>query len=272
MEQQVMIEWQEKGLAATVHYPESLSNTSRFPLIIICHGFTGSRQGVHRLFVNAARRLAEKEYAVLRFDYSGCGESEGEYGRTYFDEFIQQTRQAIAFGRQLEYIDSANVILLGHSLGGAIALYTAVLDGNISRLILWSAVGNPFEDIVSIVGEKAYRSFQAEGKASLDYLGYSFTKDFFDSMIPYQPLLKASAYKGDVFIIHGTADDEIPSAYSEEYDKKFCSRQKGMCESYFIQGAGHTYSSCGEKEELVRHTLSWLFKTEKQNENAEIPN
>jgi alpha/beta superfamily hydrolase len=270
MEQHVTIGWKEKGLAATIHYPKSVSKESRLPLVIICHGFTGSRQGVHRLFVNAARRLAEKEYAVLRFDYSGCGESEGEYGHTHFEEFIQQTRQVLAYGRQLEFIDSTNVILLGHSLGGAVALHTAVQDGHISRLILWSAVGNPFEDIVRIVGEDPYRSLQLEEKASIDYLGYIFTKEFFESMSPYRPLLATKAYKGDVLIIHGTADDEIPVVYSEEYKEGFGSRKTGTCQKHLIQGATHTYSSCREQEELIYFTREWLYKTGKQNEIAEI--
>ena len=269
MEKQVMIGWKEKGLAATVHYPKSVSKESRLPLVIICHGFTGSRQGVHRLFVNAARRLAENEYAVLRFDYSGCGESEGEYGHTYFEEFIQQTRQVLAYGRQLEYIDSTNVILLGHSLGGAVALHTAVQDGHINRLILWSAVGKPFEDIVRIVGKEPYKSLRLEEKTSIDYLGYSFTKEFFESMSPYRPLLATTAYDGDVLIIHGTADDEIPAVYSEEYKEGFYSRKTGTCEKHFIQDAGHTYSSCREQEELIQITREWLNKTGRQNEITE---
>ncbi|MEF2246507.1 alpha/beta hydrolase [Paenibacillus sp. IITD108] len=243
-------------LAATLHYPHGCENDSKKQAIIICHGFVGSRIGVDRLFVKTARALAAAGSYVIRFDYGGCGESSGDYGALGFEEMINQTRTVIDYIASMEMVDLGRIVLLGHSLGGAAALLTAVRDKRVKRLILWSPVGYPFNDIIHIVGRKKYD--EAVTKGSTDYLGYTLQPVFFESLMQHQPFQAASKFTGDVLLVHGTSDDCIPVDYSFLYQKVFWTRSEGLCDKEILFQGTHTYSSREQQNEAIEITSKWL--------------
>ena len=229
MEKQLTLRHEGLELTATLHYPAAseAGQQERKPAVVICHGFIGSRIGVDRLFVKTARALARQGSFVLRFDYGGCGESSGSYGSLGMDSMIDQTRTALDYVLSMDYVDPQRVTLLGHSLGGAVALHTAVKDKRVNRLILWSAVGYPYNDIVRIVGRSGYD--EAILKGSTDYAGYTLEPVFFDSLQQHQPFQAATRFSGDVLLVHGTSDDIIPADYSFLYQKLFWTRGEGSC-------------------------------------------
>jgi pimeloyl-ACP methyl ester carboxylesterase len=261
MNKQLKIPWKGKELAATAHFPtsyyETIEKTSLYPIIIICHGFIGSRIGVNRLFVKTSEEISSHEAIVVRFDYVGCGESEGTYGENDLEGLIDQTKSVIDFSLKMEKVNTEKLLLIGHSLGGAVALLTAVVDQRVKKLILWSAVANPYRDILNIVGEEYIRKFQES--PVMDYLGYSFSKKFFQSLAKYQPLQELARFNGDVLVVHGTDDEEIKVDYCFHYYYAFRSRLEGTCEKQVILGANHTYSSLEGFRQLIKATKEWLF-------------
>ena len=237
MEKTITLKHGDLELAATLHYPKGdLRQTGKSPVVIICHGFVGSRIGVDRLFVKTARALADAGYYALRFDYGGCGESTGDYGALGFGSMIDQTRTALDYMLDMDCVDPLRVTLLGHSLGGAVALHTAVKDKRAKNLVLWSAVGYPFNDIVRIVGRSAYD--EAITKGSADHLGYALKPAFFQSLSEHQPFQAAVKFGGDVLLLHGTSDDVIPADYSFLLQKVFWTRNEGSCEKEILFQVG----------------------------------
>lgn len=258
MEKPFTIRYEDLSLAATLHYPtnDGACPDKKLPLVIICHGFIGSRIGVDRLFLLASRELARQGYFVIRFDYAGCGESDGVYGEHGLDSMIAQTRAALDYGLSLDCVDPLRVTLLGHSLGGAVALLAGTKDRRVKSLALWSPVAHPFNDIVRIVGRKVYEETIAKGQA--DYQGYRLKPVFFESLQQHQPFQEAPKFPGDVFIAHGTADDTIPADYSFLLEKTFWLRGEGRCDKSILFQADHTYTQGLHKGELFRSTLDWL--------------
>jgi uncharacterized protein len=260
MNKQLKIVWKGKELAATVHYTtsyyEASKKTSLYPLIIICHGFIGSRIGVNRLFVKTSEEISAHEAIVVRFDYVGCGESEGIYGENGLEDLIDQTKSVIDFSLKIENVNHNELLLIGHSLGGAVALLTAAEDQRVKKLVLWSAVANPFRDIINIVGKDCYDRLQES--PIMDYQGYSFKKKFFHSLAKYQPLQELAKFNGDVLVVHGTDDEEIKVDYCFHYYYAFRSRLVGTCEKQVILGANHTYSSLEGFRQLINATKEWL--------------
>jgi uncharacterized protein len=256
--QNVRVKSQEVELIATLHYPQRVvENNERVPLIIICHGFVGNRIGVNRLFVKAANHFASNGFAVLRFDYEGCGESPGEYGSYGLERFIEQTRDVVTFVSGLEFVDPDQLILLGHSLGGAVTALTAGIDRRVKKLILWSAVGQPFHDIVNIVGYDEYQKTSVN--PFIDHEGYALTNQFFSSLRKYNPLKACQAFSGDVFLAHGNRDDVIPVDYCFLYDQAFKLGQSRNCSKEVILGADHVYSTIGGSKQLFNRTLDFLL-------------
>lgn len=265
MEKQLVLKHEELNLTATLHYPTGENASGgKNQAIIICHGFVGSRIGVDRLFVKAARALAAAGSYVLRFDYGGCGESDGNYGELGLESMIAQTRTAIDYVASMDAVDPQRIVLLGHSLGGATALLTAVRDRRVKRLVLWSPVAYPFTDIVRIVSRGSYD--EAVEKGSTDYTGFSLKPVFFSSLQEHQPFQDAKRFGGDVLLIHGTSDDVIPADYSFLYQKVFWTRSEGICDKEIIFQANHTYSTRKHQEEAINVTRNWLTGLDRRHE------
>lgn len=265
MERNITIRSADVELAAVIHYPEAWDGEQRqqrFPLIVICHGFIGNRIGTNRLFVKAARYFSKQGYMVLRFDYAGCGESGGDYGSSGFDAFIHQTRHVLDYALDIDGLNHERVIVLGHSLGGAVALATAAIDKRIKTLVLWAPVAHPFSDIIKITGKEVYDQAVIEG--SVDYLGYSFTPSFFESLSQHQPLRDVKHISGDVLLVHGTSDETIPVDYSFLYQKLFWTRHDGQCDKEIIFQGDHTFSSDASTMFAFETTAQWLDNLEKR--------
>jgi uncharacterized protein len=257
LEQILKIQSGQIELVASLHVPENRSGSGKVPLVIICHGFVGSRIGVNRLFVKAARNFASQGFAVLRFDFEGCGESPGEYGSYSLERFIQQTVNVIDFGASLEFVDTKQIILLGHSLGGAVAVHTAVRDKRIKKLVMWAAVGHPFHDIVNIVGYDEYQ--RSLTVPFIDHEGFALTKDFFEPLQDFSPYKESELFAGDVFLAHGTGDKVIPVDYCSLYYHAFKRGAALSCQKEIIPNADHTFSSVKESNRLFQSTLHWLL-------------
>ncbi|MCM3630848.1 alpha/beta hydrolase [Paenibacillus glycanilyticus] len=265
MEKQLLLRHEGLELTATLHYPsDSTKDNTKKQAIIICHGFIGSRVGVDRLFVKTARALASEGSYVIRFDYGGCGESNGDYGALGFESMIDQTRTVIDYIAEIDCVDPRRIVLLGHSLGGAIAIMTAVRDKRVKRLVLWSPVAYPFNDIVRIVGREGYD--EAVQKGSTDYAGFTLQPVFFESLLQHQPFQAATRFSGEVLLVHGTSDELIPVDYSFLYQKVFWTRSDGLCDKEIIFQANHTYSSRHHQEEAIRVTSEWLEGLDKKQQ------
>ncbi|MFC5530980.1 alpha/beta hydrolase family protein [Cohnella yongneupensis] len=267
MEKPITIRHEDIALTATIHYPvkDEQVTANKMPLVVICHGFVGNRIGVDRLFLLASRQLAHSGYLVIRFDFAGCGESGGIYGEHGLDSMIAQTRSVLDYSLSLDCVDPLRVTLLGHSLGGAVALLTGTRDRRVKSLALWSPVAHPFNDIVRIVGRKVYEDAASKGQA--DYQGYRLKPKFFESLQQHQPFQEAQKFHGDVFVAHGTSDDVIPADYSFLLEKTFWLRGEGRCDKNILFQADHTYTQGLHKQELFDSTLAWLNSHETRQQD-----
>lgn len=90
-------------------------HASHVPAVVICPGFAGNKCGKFRMFVTLGKELAKQGIAVLRFDYRGAGDSEGEFRDITLEGKISDTLKCLNFLADDPQIDSSRLGLLGRS-------------------------------------------------------------------------------------------------------------------------------------------------------------
>jgi uncharacterized protein len=106
--------------------------------VLLCYPALKEYQYAHRSMQVFGRRLAESGYHVLRFDYSGTGDSWGDTLDADLDGWVGDAVQAMdelraASGRQL-------VDLVGLRIGGLVASRVAATSDGVRRLVLWDPI------------------------------------------------------------------------------------------------------------------------------------
>jgi hypothetical protein len=131
-------------LRGFLHAPES---AGKHPGLVLCHGFGGSCRGAGH--PELAKALEQAGYVVLRFDFRGCGQSEGRRGDVIVDEEIADLRHAIDFLAMQPSVDLARIGVIGASLGGSVAIEVAASDARARVCVANGSVGD---------GERRYRA------------------------------------------------------------------------------------------------------------------
>lgn len=128
---------------------------------------------------NIARALTQEGFAVLRFDFTGLGESEGDFADTNFSSNIEDLVQAATF---LKEKFEAPKLLIGHSLGGAAVL---AARQHIPSVQAVATVGAPYEPThVSHLFESSLDEIKEDGVAKVNIGGRGFTikKQFIEDL------------------------------------------------------------------------------------------
>ncbi|WP_054637099.1 alpha/beta hydrolase [Thalassobacillus sp. C254] len=141
------------SLSGVVHVPDKKMEEETLAIVLV-HGFVGSKVGEHRMFVKAARKFTDEGFTVFRFDFSGCGDSEGDYGEITLTRKIREVKGALDYVSNLPFVDEMDITVIGHSLGGAVSSLTAAEDERVSRLILWSPVADLIRTLYPLLGRK----------------------------------------------------------------------------------------------------------------------
>ena len=144
---------------------------------VFAHCFTCSKETKAAATISAA--LAERGFAVLRFDFTGLGGSEGDFANTNFSSNVDDLVAAADFLRR-EY--RAPALLVGHSLGGTAVLAAA---SRIPEAVAVATVGSPFEpEHVLRLLKDSVGTIDAQGDARVAIAGRDFRikKQFLDDI------------------------------------------------------------------------------------------
>ncbi len=204
-------------------------------LVIVCHGFTGTKEGGGRA-VDMGEALGQIGFSTLLFDFAGCGDSEGKWENLTLTGQVEDLGAVVACCRQEGY---RRIILNGRSFGGTTAICYAARDNDIDAVCTWAAVARPRE----LFQQRAKNTFTRDGVELVNLKSEEGTvvlkKDFFEDLknhdIPgYAGMLSPCSLK----IIHGSADQSVPVE-----DAKLLYSRAGKPKSLaVIKGADHRFS------------------------------
>src|ERR1700722_16741658 len=125
------------NLSGAVHVPDDYRPGERRPAIIMMHGFGANKNGGPEWI---CRQFPAWGYVALRFDYRGCGDSEGERGRVLHEQEVADGRNAVIYMAAGDAVDPEAIALCGWSLSGYGALQAAVLDPRVAAVIVENGV------------------------------------------------------------------------------------------------------------------------------------
>ncbi len=117
-----------------------------------------------------AQGLARQGIAVLRFDFTGLGSSEGEFANTNFSSNVQDLVAAADFMRQTM---QAPKLIIGHSLGGAAVLAAAGAIAEVKAVVTIGAPSDPSH--VTKLFDAHLETIHADGEAQVQLAGREFT-------------------------------------------------------------------------------------------------
>ena len=160
--------------------------------------------------VHAARRIAEGltalGIAVLRFDFTGLGASEGEFANTTFSSNVGDL---IAAASHLRATHRAPALLIGHSLGGAAVLAAAAEVPEARAVVTIAAPSDPshvtglFRDHIDAIRD------QGEVEVALAGRHFHITREFVDDVAEQRLTECIAGLRKALLIFHSPADDIV---------------------------------------------------------------
>lgn len=211
------------NIPATIQLPAKSARGEELPLMVLCHGFTGNRQGDGH-FAPLAEDLAANGIATVRLDFAGCGDSTEPYANYTLANMAADVDSVIGY-MQATY-GTGKTALVGHSMGGRLAsLYPQLGQYPVTALALWSpANGTGLQgleflsiDNFAAVEEMAAR---ADAEGSVAAWGVELSAAYIDGMRDSDPnaTLQESGlpvlltYSGNERILSDTTQTETKAA------------------------------------------------------------
>ncbi len=120
-------------LSGVLHLPDDHAGGERRPAIVVMHGFGSSKDAGN--VMEPVQLFTSWGYAALRFDFRGCGDSEGEFGRIICLEEVEDAAAAVGYLAARPEIDARRIALAGSSFGAAVAIYAGATDARVAAVI-----------------------------------------------------------------------------------------------------------------------------------------
>ncbi|MGI6759299.1 MAG: alpha/beta hydrolase [Bacilli bacterium] len=247
MQKYVEIEVKGKTLRGFIHEPENGWNK----LVAMFHGFTGHKNENAYMFRTLSRELEKRGVASVRFDFSGSGDSDGEFSdMTYFTE-LEEAVAIMKWAKTLK--EDIELIGLGFSLGGAVLAQASLrVKELLKQIILISPAGSIKNSFRNLCEKKP-----KVGEDFVDMGGYLMSTAVLSTIQDFDLYQNLENFDKPVFIIHGEADQAVPVEYGKRYSEIY-----PKADMVIIPEAPHGYSTIEMREELYEHIIRNILREE----------
>jgi dipeptidyl aminopeptidase/acylaminoacyl peptidase len=218
-------------ISGMLHLPEERNP----PCVIASHGLLSSKDS--EKYIALGDRISKEGVAMLRFDFRGIGESEGQEEDNTISKKIADLSAAVDFIRS--YSGFGNRMgLLGSSLGGFLSLIKASMDEEIKAVVIW-ATPLHLDDLGSRKEED-----------------YPLPPEAFFEDLPKHRLLPLLPKVSNCLVIHGEKDELVPV---EQALGIFGSLGIPK-EIHMIGGADHRLTDPAHRQRAIELSVDWFKK------------
>lgn len=212
-------------------------------LVILCHGFTGTKTESGRLFVLTARALQKAGIDALRFDFMGSGDSSGDFSGISPNSQIRDTLDVLAWARRR----FKKVGLLGLSFGGGTVICaTHQARPRPDAMVTWSSVPS-FRWWLAVPP-----SNQTPEPGNPLIPGRRFYSDRPKVDVP-------EAYRLlDIPRLQIQGDQDLPE-FVERF-AAYCPQNDPKVRHLVLPGADHVFTRWGHRRRVIAETVGWFRK------------
>lgn len=216
---------------------------------IFAHCFTCSKNIITATRIAAG--LAARGVAVLRFDFEGIGDSEGEFTETNLSTNIDDLVSACRF---LEDHYEAPVLIIGHSLGGAAAIMAADSVPAVRALVTIAVPDHPshLRDLL----RDSMPAIEQRGSAEVMIGGsrFNITRQLMDDVLNHDLVEALSRLQQAILVIHSRRDETV----GIEHAYRLFDAAAGSKSFLSLDTADHILSNPADAEYVVEVLYAWL--------------
>ena len=247
MEQQIYFYNQQgEKIAGTLHSPERHAGGG----VIFGHCFTCSRHT--RIIREICNELAEKDILALRFDFSGNGQSEGEFSASNYSKQIAEMQTATAV---IAEKGARRIGLAGHSMGAVIAVLAAARTRTVKAVCALAGRLSGL-NATHFFSQKQLKELKDTGRVSFNSRGRSLqlSTQFFADAKQYDLPETVKSLQTPLMVVHGDADEIIP--VQNAYLAKTLNPE--YTELVVISGADHMFSAEMHRNQTSKLVVNWF--------------
>ncbi len=236
-------------LDARLDIPIGNKNEHKNKFIIFCHCFTCSKETITTF--RLSRLLAENGYNVLRFDFTGLGNSEGDFSATTFSTTQDDLRSAITFLKD-NYQQPA--FLMGHSLGGTTAISLAQDYAFVKGVVTVASPSEPehvlhhFGHTLTLLEQNIPASFEVAGQY------FDIEPGFVEDVRNADMELSLSQLEKPVLIFNIKNDALVDESNAKEIQQWV----KGDVTLVDVKDSNHLLSNKGAAEVVSADIIDWM--------------
>ncbi|WP_373055980.1 alpha/beta fold hydrolase [Zunongwangia sp. H14] len=195
------VEFENKNGDHLSGYMELPTNQKPHNFVLFAHCFTCNKNFFAPKIIS--RNLAALGFGVLRFDFTGLGESEGDFSETNFSGNIEDLLAAAGF---LEKEFGAPSVMVGHSLGGAAVLMASEKIPSV-KAVATIAAPSTVTHVKGLLAEQL-DELQKDADAQVNIGGRSFKikKQFLEDLHKHDLQKKLASLEKAVLLMHSPQD------------------------------------------------------------------
>jgi uncharacterized protein len=237
---------QGEKIAGTLHLPKRPDGCG----VVFGHCFTCSRNT--RIIREICNELAARDVLALRFDFSGNGQSEGEFSASNYSKQITEMQTA---AEVIAEKGARRIGLAGHSMGAVIAVLTAARTGTVKAVCALAGRLSGLK-ATHFFSKKQLKELEDTGRVSFNSRGRSLqlSTEFFADAKQYDLPETVKSLQTPLLVIHGDADEIIP--VQDAYLAKTLNPE--YTELVVIPGADHMFSAEMHRSQTVKLVVKWF--------------
>ena len=246
--------YQSEGLKiyALLTVPQGERPADGWPVVVFNHGYIPPDQyRTTERYVAYVDGFARNGYIVLRSDYRGHGDSEGEARGAYDSPaYTVDVLNAVAAIKNYPDADPERIGMWGHSMGGSITLQVMVVTQDVKAGVIWAGMSGAYPDILEWqrrrAGDRPTPTPGQDGRAGRGAQRLVSEYGTPEENPAFWAAISATSYldeiSGPIQLHHGTADSSVPYEWSETLYGQLQEAGKTV-EFYGYEGDNHNLSN-----------------------------